>query len=110
MTQNGKSFVTLEAAGDSDAGDHILLPFSSFSPFTRITISGWLNFKNSLHPLNHSAAAISFGDHSAGILGVLAYNSDTSNSYFTSVTNRTLIGLRGVRNTWVHFLLTVIRK
>ena len=26
VTQNGKSFVTLEAAGDSDAGDHILLP------------------------------------------------------------------------------------
>jgi hypothetical protein len=106
MTQDGKSFVTLEATNDNDdTGDHILLPFSSFSPFTRITISGWLNFINSSHSNNHSAAVISFGDHEAGILAVFALNSG-ANSFFQNITNRTTLSLRDVQNTWVHFVIT----
>jgi N-acetylneuraminic acid mutarotase len=106
VTQGGKSFVTLEAAGDSnDSGDHILLPFSNFSPFTQITISGWLNFINSSHSGDHSAAIISFGDHTAGLIGVFAFNTGT-NSGFGFAINRTTLTLRGVQNTWVHFLIT----
>jgi hypothetical protein len=106
VTQDGKSFVTFEATNDNDdTGDHILIPFSSFSPFTQITISGWLNFINSSHSGDHSAAIISFGDHTAGLIGVFAVNTGT-NSGFGFAINRTTLTLRGVQNTWVHFVIT----
>ena len=104
VTQGGKSFVTLEATNDDDdTGDHILLPFSSFSPFNRITISGWLNFINSSHSLGHAAAIISFGDWNGGILGVFANNS-LANSEFVKNTGVTRLNLN-VQNTWVHFAI-----
>jgi hypothetical protein len=106
VTQDGKSFVTFEATNDSDdTGDHILIPFSSFSPFTQITISGWLNFINSSHSGDHSAAIISFGDHTAGLIGVFAFNTGTNSSFGFAI-NRTTLTLRGVQNTWVHFVIT----
>ena len=106
VTQGGKSFVTFEATNDDgDTGDHILLPFSSFSPFTRITISGWLNFINSSHSGGHDAAIISFGDWGGGILGVFANNS-LANSEFVNNTNTGVTKLNlNVQNTWVHFAI-----
>jgi hypothetical protein len=106
VTQNEKSFVKFEANSDADAsGDHILIPYTSFSSLTEITISGWINFSSTSHSGGHSAGIISFGDSHLGQIKIAAKDIEGL-SHFQSSNSYTRFILYGIKNNWVHFALT----
>ncbi len=67
VTNNGKSFVTLQGSGVSTSnGDHILLPHNSFTNLTKISISGWINFESNSYDQNDWAGLIILGEYYSG--------------------------------------------
>jgi hypothetical protein len=105
VTEGEKSFVVLQGYGNNSSdGDHILLPFNSFSGFTQITISGWVKFLSTSHSSGEAASILSIGDHSSAVVGVWAFVDGSS--FLNSSLNATKLSVRGYQNEWVHFAIS----